>query len=91
MTQDVAIKPYVLVEPQGAYSELLRLAFDQICNKDDWKAPIDCMVPWDAASIYMQAIAFMTATTATCVRVERDGHLWARLTSIGYRNGPAGG
>lgn len=91
MMQEAATKPYRLVEYEGAYDALLRFAFDQICDKDDWKEPIDCMVPWEAANIYMQAIVYMTATSARCDFVKKDGREWARLTSVGYRNGPAGG
>lgn len=82
--------PPRLVEAMGAYSILLRHAFDQICNTDDWRAEIDCLVPLEAANVYMQAIQYMTATSATCDRVVRDGVTYAHLKSIGYRRGPAG-
>ena len=90
MMQETATKPYVLVEYEGAYAELLRFAFNQICDKDDWRAPIDCMVPPEAMALYKSAIAYMTATVATCDFAKKDGREWARLTSVGYRNGPAG-
>lgn len=51
MMQETATKPYVLVEYEGAYAELLRFAFDQICDKNDWRAPIDCMVPPKAMAL----------------------------------------
>lgn len=82
--------PPRLVEACGAYSILLRQAFDQICNPNDWRAEIDCLVPWEAANVYMQAIQYMTATSATCERLVRDGATFAHLTSVGYRRGPAG-
>lgn len=73
------------------HAELMRLAFDQICNKADWKAPIDCIVPWFAANIYMDAIEFMTATKATAFRhIDASGVSGFRLTAPGYRAGPAG-
>jgi hypothetical protein len=79
-----------LVEHSGAYALLLQTAFNQICNPDDWKAPIDALVPWEAANVYMQAVEFMTATTCQCERVKKEGLYYGRLTSIGYRDGPAG-
>jgi hypothetical protein len=79
-----------LVERPGAYALLLQTAFNQICDEQDWKAPIDATVPWEAANVYMDAISHMTATTAKCEQVRIDGQVYARLTSIGYRMGPAG-
>lgn len=75
---------------QDQHTEILRAAFDQVCNKDDWKAPIDCVVPYDLANLYMQAIEFMTGVkpeSAVCmINYER----MFRLTCVGYRNGPCG-
>lgn len=75
---------------QEQHTALLQLAFDQVCDKEDWKAPIDCIVPHDTVSIYEQAIEFMTG-------VKPDSELTAlcftpmyRLTCVGYRNGPCG-
>jgi len=45
-------------------AEIYRAAFNQVCNKTDWKLPIDCIVPWDLANLYMQAIEFMTGSKA---------------------------
>lgn len=72
------------------HADLLRTAFSQICDPDDWKAPIDCIVPWASASLYVQAITFMTATNPACKHVIVKGYDCAHLTSIGYRMGPAG-
>lgn len=68
------------------YPALLRCAFNQVCDPQDWKGPIDCIVPWDGANIYMQAIQFMTGVKPTFVKIGDN----ARLTCIGYRAGPAG-
>lgn len=86
----VAKKPYRLVEHGGAYATLLQAAFDQICDTDDWRGPIDCMVPWTGASVYVDAIRFMTATEPRAVHTVQEGQSFARITSIGYRAGPAG-
>jgi hypothetical protein len=45
MTNPKDASPYRLVEPSGAYATLLRFAFNQVCNLEDWKAPVNCMVP----------------------------------------------
>lgn len=69
---------------------LYRKAFDQVCDPVDWKAPIDCEVPWDVANLYMQAIEFMTGLKPNSEYVCGYPAL-ARLTCIGYRAGPCGG
>lgn len=86
----VANKPSILVERPGKYAMLLQTAFNQICDPDDWRGPIDATVPWEAANIYMEAIEFMTAAPAECERIRIDGMFYARLKSVGYRMGPAG-
>lgn len=73
------------------HAELMRFAFGQIHDPDDWRGPIDCVVPWSAANLYMDAIRFMTATEPEFDHVGRHGEVaMARLKSIGYRAGPAG-
>lgn len=69
-------------------ADLYRAAFDQVCDKTDWKAPVDCLVPWELANLYMQAIEFMTGVRPTC---ERTLEGKARLACCGYRMGPCGG
>lgn len=89
-TTPVTPKARILVERPGAYSLLLQTAFNQICDPQDWKGPIDCVVPWEAASVYIEAIKYMTATTPVSHVEQMDGQLYAHLTSVGYRMGPAG-
>lgn len=89
-TTKTATKAPVLVEYRDGFCDLLRSAFNQICDPDDWRGPIDCLVPRVGASIYVEAIRFMTATDPTCEYVVKDGMQYARLKSIGYRAGPAG-
>lgn len=86
----VAEKGTILVEPWGAYAMLLQTAFNQVCNPQDWRGPIDCTVPWSAASVYIEAIKHMTATVPKSTTTQIDGQLYARITSVGYRMGPAG-
>lgn len=71
-------------------ADLYRKAFDHVCDPNDWKAPIDCEVPWDVANIYMQAIEFMTGVKPTSEYVA-NYPAKARLICTGYRNGPCGG
>ena len=79
-----------LVEQVGAYSILLNAAFEQICDPADWRGPVDAMVPWEGVNIYLQAVEYMTATIPTCKHVVMEGKSFGRITSIGYRMGPAG-
>ena len=68
--------------------EILRAAFGQVCDPDDWRGPIDCLVPEKLASLYHEAIVFMTGTVPVIHQTESRAVL--RLTAIGYRAGPAG-
>ncbi len=82
------------------HADMMRFAFNQVCDHTDWKNPIDAYVPWDLANVYVQAIEFMTALKPSCVRLTidqeekmeliRNASGWARLTCVGYRAGPAG-
>lgn len=69
-------------------ADLYRKAFDQVCDPADWRGPINCVVPWRLANLYMQAIEFMTGVAPEC---SREGDEWARLRCCGYRLGPCGG
>lgn len=68
---------------------ILEPYFNRVANPTDWKARIDAIIPEDDRFLTFQAIQFFTATDATFVRVpSQPGYL--RVTSIGYRQGPAG-
>lgn len=70
---------------------LYRAAFDQVCDPQDWKAAVDCLVPWDLANLYLQAIEFMTGVKPDCeYKITAAGQM-AHLTCVGYRAGPCGG
>lgn len=83
----------VRIVDHNAQAELYRFAFDQVCNKSDWKAPFTCWVPWSMANLYLQAIEFMTGVLPTCGGrvVLASGAEVTMLSCIGYRNGPCGG
>lgn len=78
-------KPIIVTRHQEA--ELYRAAFNQVCDPEDWKAPIDCIVPWGLANLYMNAIEFMTGVTPTFERLNNGD---TRLKCCGYRLGPCG-
>ena len=80
-----------VVTPEDG-AALYRLVFDQICDPADWKAPICCIVPWELANVYMQAIEFMTGVKPDAVRCTDPtiGNA-CRLACKGYRLGPCGG
>jgi hypothetical protein len=66
--------------------ESLEQAFNSVCNRDDWKAPIETVIfPADQA-IVAEAIAFYTATEAVFIK---QGNMLL-VKALGYRNGPAG-
>lgn len=68
-----------------------RTAFDQVCSAEDWRGPIDCLVPPVVAPVFSQAIEFMTGVAPVSCAVEEGGKKSIRLTCVGYRNGPCGG
>lgn len=72
------------------HADLLRVAFNQVCDPEDWKGPIDCIVPYDSANIYMQAIEFMTGVKPHHENVVVNCERMFRLTCCGYRAGPCG-
>lgn len=70
----------------------LHKAFDHVCNPDDWRAPIDAIVPVAELPLTVQAIGFYTGTGVKTNHAEISGcigEFW-RVQSVGYRNGPCG-
>jgi len=82
MSQTIEIR-----QGNDQHQALLRFAFAQIQNPTDWKAPIDCIVPFATASVYHEAIEFITGTTPTSERAPGGAF---RLQAVGYRAGPCG-
>lgn len=68
----------------------LKPYFDAVCNKRDWKSPIDAFCRRDDLPRVKRAIAFFTATDAIHQEVMPPNSEWVRVLSIGYRQGPAG-
>jgi hypothetical protein len=67
--------------PEQQYAELMSFAFNQIAaDPVDHTQPIDAVVYWDVANVYMQAVQYVTGHTPKCERLlDRPG--LCRLTS----------
>ncbi len=61
--------------------------FNQIQNKEDWKAPIRCWVNRDQIELVKESIMFFTGTETEIASESYGKHL---IHSIGYRAGPCG-
>lgn len=64
-------------------------AFAEIHDPWDWKAPIDAIIQADKLDLYSDACQFMTATALKVAEILHYGKM-LRVTSDGYRAGPAG-
>jgi len=64
-------------------------AFDAISDPDDWKGPIDRVIPKAEFEKAYAAIEFYTATKASC-SIYNEIHQLVRIRAAGYRAGPAG-
>lgn len=84
--QDIEAKRKAL----QAEREELEPYFNQVCNKGDWKDPIDAFCRRSDASNVTRAITFFTATSATLLEPVPPCADWIRVQSEGYRRGPAG-
>ena len=73
------------------HQEAMQFLFGQIAPQPNWKGPVEALVPWDMANVYMQAIEYMTAVKPDCesIYVPHMGRC-AKLTCVGYSKGPAG-
>lgn len=63
-------------------------AFGLVADPSDWKAPIDARVAKDLVHQVVSAIRFYTAAPIEVFPTEHPGSY--RVTSCGYRLGPAG-
>ena len=81
----------------NAKRDLLKTAFDVVCDARDWKAPISihaeiglwtrlCAQLGITTELVCEAVEFFTATQATVTEVNGE----IRITAPGYRAGPAG-
>ncbi len=62
--------------------------FEMVCDKGDWKAPINAYCRREDAEKVKEAIVFFTATEPIFMPTLSPG--WVRVTAKGYREGPAG-
>jgi hypothetical protein len=62
-------------------------AFDKVHNPKDWRAPIRAVVKKKDLATAIEAIEYFTATQVT---VKPAGKNIFRVSSVGYRMGPAG-
>ena len=62
-------------------------AFDAVKNPEHWKNPIKSRVSAESLSLTIAAIRFFTGTD---VSIKQTGSYEFEVSSIGYRNGPAG-
>ena len=65
----------------------LRKAFDRVCDKKDWKKPVNAWIPKKDFNLVNDAIIFMTSTPAEIVAKKGSK---VKIHADGYRAGPAG-
>lgn len=87
-----ALNPVDCRDLLPAYTTAIRTAFDRVRNPFDWKAPIDACISPESSPIVRSAISYFTATEPRFQPItDHFNTLHAyRVTSIGYRKGPAG-
>jgi len=74
---------------EGYTRRELTVAFNEVADRVDWKAPIyNCAVLCCQRKVTAAAVEFFTATTATFRSHGSDVLLW--VEADGYRHGPAG-
>jgi hypothetical protein len=78
-----------VVSDLGYTRQQLNDAFKMVHDPDDWKAPINNVIPGHPVTKekVREAILFYTATNATFTELD-DGR--CRVEAAGYRLGPAG-
>lgn len=63
--------------------ELLQ-AFNKVCNKDNWKLPIDAMIERSEEEIIREAVIYFTGCEPSFQHVPGSGK--SRVTAVGYYN-----
>lgn len=81
-------KPECFVERSAEQQEHDRY-FSKVQNPSDWKGAIDSFCHESEREPTTKAIAFFTATEAQFEPIPNHRG-WLRVTSVGYRQGPAG-
>ncbi len=81
-----AVRKY-LERARGGYTDLeIARAFNLVKDQDDWKNPIDKIVPQDKRDILTYAVPYFTGTTAEFEPVDDPDEL--RCKAPGYYAGP---
>ena len=72
--------------------EIWKRVFDLVRGADhkNWKDPIDNWIPFELFNVAKDAVEFFTATKLQLNEVKTEGTVIVRVTSEGYRAGPAG-
>jgi hypothetical protein len=73
---------------EDARADYYRALFALVCDPADWKAPVDCVVPFAIGGDVQEAVVFMTGALAA--RETIAGGKEVRVWSVGYRAGPCG-
>lgn len=95
MSRTLSIAPWEYTTTDGEFTVAeLHKAFDIVADPNDWRGPIDAIVPAAEVAISVQAIGFYTGAGVRTNRADapagcEGGEFW-RLQSVGYREGPAG-
>ena len=77
-----------MIAKMNAEKDELTPYFEAVQDRGDWKNPIDGFIREEDIQKTASAIMFFTATTASFENTTSPG--WVRVTSEGYRRGPAG-
>ena len=64
------------------YAEILRLVFDKICNKENWKLAVHAEIPIELAPVARAAVMFMTGSAASAHGVMNSG--FVTIQAPGY-------
>ena len=82
------------IETRTRFSEPeMDAAFKRVCDPDDWRAPINCVIRLGPENdlreleLIAEAVMFYAANKVRFVRLK---HRTYRVTADGYRAGPAG-
>jgi hypothetical protein len=72
---------------RGFTEKQLREAFDLVTDENDWRAPINALVPPDFARQAEAAIVFFTGCPVEILEVNEKS---VNVRACGYRLGPCG-
>jgi hypothetical protein len=67
--------------------ETLRAVFNAVCDRRDWRAPVNALAHGSAVPVVFEAVQFMTGTLPTVHHLGGEDFV---VKSEGYRLGPCG-